>query len=81
MSTKVTEFTCEHCGISKSLLFHWTRNICKTCCCLYTPCGKCEKLIFWKLVYINDDKNEANQYRCLNCLKKENKHENRKKKI
>lgn len=80
MSTKVIEFTCKHCGIPKSYLFHWTRNICKTCCHLYIPCGKCEKLVFWKMVYVGDNKNESNQYRCLDCLKEENKHENRKKK-
>ena len=80
MPTQTTEFTCEHCGISKPYLFHWTKNICKMCCCLYTPCGKCDKLIFWKLVHISNNKNAANRYRCLNCLKKEYKRGNKKRK-
>ena len=80
MPIKITEFACNHCGISKPYLFHWTDNICKKCCCLYTPCGKCGELVFWKMVYVSDNGNESNHYRCLNCLKKENKHENRKKK-
>lgn len=85
MSTKTTEFVCNHCGISKTYLFHWTKNICKACSGLYAPCGKCGKLIFWRLVHISNNKNETNQYRCLNCLKKEyekdrKRNENRKRK-
>ena len=80
MPTNTTEFTCNHCKIPKSYLFHWTKNICKACCYLYAPCGKCGKLVFYEMVYISDNKSEANHYRCLNCLRKENEHKNRKKK-
>lgn len=79
MPTKTTEFTCNHCGIPKSYLFHWAKNICKICCCLYTPCEKCGKLIFWRLVHISNHKNKTNPYRCLSCLKKEYAHENKKR--
>lgn len=78
MPTKTTEFTCNHCRISKPYLFHWTKNTCKACSYLYTPCGKCEELIFYELVYINNNKNEANQYRCLDCLRKEHKNKDKK---
>ena len=80
MSIKTTEFTCNHCGILKSCLFHWAKNICKACCHLYTPCGKCKKLVFWKLIHTSNNKNKANLYQCLNCLKEEHRRENKKRK-